>query len=185
MPDSIFHESIRQGITYFFCFVCLFSFFAGRWNQFYRYNISGRGEILSYNGLSQMRLISLQWDSKSGTCQGISDQKLHCGVHLSLYGVLFLTRFAAFLFNRICLGLLRMNSNTTLNPGNRLLITWVNMTYQIEDRYLPSIHFWDSGPWYVLYFPLLLFFCCILFFCYFLMIFCWVTFVFCFCFHAS
>ena len=36
---------------------------------------------------------------------------------------------------------------TTLNPGNRLLITWVNMAYKIEDRYLPSTHFWDSGPW--------------------------------------
>ena len=51
-----------------------------------------------------------------------------------------------------------MDSNATLNPGNRLLITWVNMAYQIKDRYLPSIHFWDSDPWYVLYFPLLLLF---------------------------
>ena len=52
-----------------------------------------------------------------------------------------------------------MGSNTTLNPGNTLLITWVNMTYQIKDLYLPFIHFWDSGPWYVLYFLLLSFFC--------------------------
>ena len=49
-----------------------------------------------------------------------------------------------------------MDSNTTLNPGNRLLITWVSKAYKIEDRYLPSIHFWDSGPWQVLYFPLFL-----------------------------
>ena len=38
-------------------------------------------------------------------------------------------------------GLLRMDSNTTLNPGNRLRITWVNLAYQIKDRYLPSMHF--------------------------------------------
>ena len=49
-----------------------------------------------------------------------------------------------------------MDSNTTLNPANRLLITWVSKAYKIEDRYLPSIHFWDSGPWQVLYFPLFL-----------------------------
>ena len=39
-----------------------------------------------------------------------------------------------------------MDSNTTLNTGNGLLITWVNKPYKIEDRYLPSIHFWDIGP---------------------------------------
>ena len=55
-----------------------------------------------------------------------------------------------------------MDSNKTLNPGNRLLTTWVNMAYKIEDRYLPSIHFWDSGPWQVLYFPLFLLFGCFL-----------------------
>ena len=65
-------------------------------------------------------------------------------------------------------GLLRMNSNVTLNPGNRLLITWVNMTYEIKDRYIPSIHFWGSDPWLLLYFPMILFFCYFfLFFCYF------------------
>ena len=61
MPDSIFHESMRQGITcvcvfFCFCFFCagwyfLFSSGWKRWNQFYHYNISGCGEILSYNGL--------------------------------------------------------------------------------------------------------------------------------------
>ena len=39
-----------------------------------------------------------------------------------------------------------MDSNTTLNPGNRLLITWVNMIYQIKDQYLQFFFFWDSGP---------------------------------------
>ena len=61
-----------------------------------------------------------------------------------------------------------MDSNTTLKPGNRLLITWVNMAFENKDWYIPSIHSWDSGPWYVLYFPLLLFFIHLLFFCYFL-----------------
>ena len=39
-----------------------------------------------------------------------------------------------------------MDSNTTLKPGNRLLITWVNMAFEIKDWYIPSIHSWDSGP---------------------------------------
>ena len=80
MPDSIFHESMRQGITdnlflFFFSLrvILLFSSGPKRWNQFYRYNISGRGEILSYNGLRQMGLISFQQDAKSDTCEGISD----------------------------------------------------------------------------------------------------------------
>ena len=55
-----------------------------------------------------------------------------------------------------------MDYNATLNPGNRLLITWIEMTYQIKDQYIPFVNFWDSGPWYMLYFPLLLFFCYLL-----------------------
>ena len=34
-----------------------------------------------------------------------------------------------------------MDSNTILNPGNRLLIPWVNMTYQVKDWYLQCFHF--------------------------------------------
>ena len=32
-----------------------------------------------------------------------------------------------------------------MNPGNRLIIIWANMTYQIMDRYIPSIHCLDSS----------------------------------------
>ena len=76
MPDNIFHESMRQGTTcsvwfclfvWFFDFCLLSTFFVGwyfcfpqRWTQYYHYNISGHAEILSYNGLRQMELISLQ-----------------------------------------------------------------------------------------------------------------------------
>ena len=84
MPDSIFHESMRQGITCLFLFVCFFwsgvilLFSSGwkRWNQFYHYNISGRGEILSYNELKQMRLITLQWDLKSKNMSGDLRQRI-------------------------------------------------------------------------------------------------------------
>ena len=38
-------------------------------------------------------------------------------------------------------GFLQMDSNIILNPGNRLLIPRVNMTYQIKDWYLQCIHF--------------------------------------------
>ena len=79
MHDNIFHESMRQGVTcsvsLFFCFflcgvILLFSSGWKRWNQFYHYNISGRGEILSYNELKQMGLITLQWDLKSRNMSG-------------------------------------------------------------------------------------------------------------------
>ena len=73
-----------------------------------------------------------------------------------------------------------MDSNTTLNPGNILIITWVNKAYKIEDRYLPSLHFWDSGSWWVLYFPLVLL--SIIF--YFLIV-CWLIFALFSCFSES
>ena len=61
-------------VVYFFPgVILLFSSRWNRWNRFYHYNISGRGEILSYNGLRQMELISLEWDLKSEICQEISD----------------------------------------------------------------------------------------------------------------
>ena len=50
-----------------------------------------------------MGLISLEWDLKSETCQGISDSEFYFGVPLSLYGVLFSTRDVVFLFSTICL----------------------------------------------------------------------------------
>ena len=60
MPDSIFHESMTQGITFFF-------FLVGGDNSCFPQDervlslyISGRGEILSYNELRQMGLTSLQ-----------------------------------------------------------------------------------------------------------------------------
>ena len=65
-----------------------------------------------------------------------------------------------------------MDSNRTLNPGNTLLITWVNKTYKIEDWYLISIYIWDSGRWQVLYLPLFL-----LSIIFYLLIVCWLIFV--------
>ena len=84
-------------VVYFFAgVILLFSSGWNGWNRFYHYNISGRGEILSYNGLRQMELNSLEWDLKSEICQGISDYKFHCGVSLYLYSALFLTRGVEF-----------------------------------------------------------------------------------------
>ena len=104
-----------------------------------------------------MGLVSLQWDLKSETYQGISDWELHCMVLLFLYGVLFLTRDVAFLFNTICLRVV-----------NRLPIIWVSMTYQIMEQYLPPIHFCEVVHvrcyishcfcFFLLYFLFLLFF---------------------------
>ena len=93
MPDSIFHKSMRQGITcsvlfrffvWFFCICLLYAliFLQSDTSVFlrmkemesvYYYSISECGEILNYNGHRQMRLISLQWDLRSETCQGILD----------------------------------------------------------------------------------------------------------------
>ena len=43
--------------------------------------------------------------------------------------------------------MLRLDANTTLNQSYVLFITFVNITYQSGDQYLPSIHSWDSGTW--------------------------------------
>ena len=47
--------------------------------------------------------------------------------------------------------MLRLDANTTLNQSYVLFITFVNVTYQSRDQYLPSIHSWDSSPCQVLY----------------------------------
>ena len=46
-----------------------------------------------------------------------------------------------FYLTQSALVLLQMDAKTTLNLGNILLITWVDMTYQINDHYFSSIHF--------------------------------------------
>ena len=66
---------------------------------------------------------------------------------LCLRMVCYLLPDVAFFFYTICLMVLRMDSNWALNPDNRLLITWINMTYQINDWYLPYIHLRNCGPW--------------------------------------
>ena len=53
--------------------------------------------------------------------------------------------------------MLWLDANTTLNQIYVLFITFVSMTYQSGDQYLPSIHSWDIGPWYVLYTPFFFF----------------------------
>ena len=54
--------------------------------------------------------------------------------------------------------MLQPYANTTLSQSYVLFIPLVNITYQSEDQYLPSIHSWDSSPWQVLYIPLFLIF---------------------------
>ena len=55
--------------------------------------------------------------------------------------------------------MLWLDANTTLNQRYVLFNTFVNITYQRGDQYLPSIHSWDSGPWWVLYILLFCFAC--------------------------
>ena len=129
MPDSIFHKSMRWGIicsvllcmfffsyllvVWFFCCCCccrmmlLFSTGWKRPSQLYQYTISGRGEILNYNGLNQIGLINLQWELKSETRQGMSDEEFHYGLCLSFYGALLLTRDVTFLSYAICLSVFK------------------------------------------------------------------------------
>ena len=114
MPGSIFHESMRQGITSFF-FVFFLNFFGAgwyflfssgwkRWNQFYHYN-SERGEVLSYNGLRQMGwdwlAFSEIWSLKH--VRRFQTKNFIVGFLCLCTCVLFLTRDGAFLFNTICL----------------------------------------------------------------------------------
>ena len=60
---------------------------------------------------------------------------------------------------------LGLDANTTLNQSYVLFITLVNIIYQSEDQYLPSIHSWHSRPWQVLHIPLFCFVCVFLTVC--------------------
>ena len=63
--------------------------------------------------------------------------------------------------------MLWFDANTTLNQSYVLFITLVNITYQSGDQYLPSIRYWNSCPWQVLYIPLFCFVCvCVFFNCF-------------------
>ena len=72
----------------------------------------------------------------------ISDSDLHWGFPLCESVALFL-KLGCYAFSvQTTWSLLRKNYNTTFNPGNRLIINWFNMKYQIEDWYLVSIYSW-------------------------------------------
>ena len=84
---GLYHERLYQIIgsilILFFCGVVpLFSLEQNRLSQFFRSNISGQWNILSYNRLRQMLLISLQRDLKPETCLKISDLDCHREVPL-------------------------------------------------------------------------------------------------------
>ena len=55
----------------FYKVVFLFSLERKRFNQFYHDTMSVYREILHYNGPRQMKLVSVQWDLKSRTWQGV------------------------------------------------------------------------------------------------------------------
>ena len=86
MPDSTFHESMGQGIYNLFCFSFLFVslyfvvtvvfvfcclFFVG-W--YFSFPLDGV-DVISFTTIKSVGLISLRWDSKSETCQGIQTKK--------------------------------------------------------------------------------------------------------------
>ena len=76
-------------------------------------------DLGNYDVLRQMRLISLQWGSKSEICMRISDYQLHCPGMLLFYSI------------QPTQSILWKVYKTNLNTCNRLFITWVNMIYHI------------------------------------------------------
>ena len=74
MPDSIFYDSMGWGIAcllFSLRVIATVFFSTKKWIQLcYYYNTNGLGKNLSYNGLRQMGLISLQWGTNSGGFQG-------------------------------------------------------------------------------------------------------------------
>ena len=198
MPDSIFYESMRQEITcsvcvfecvcvFFFCrVILLFSSGWKRWNQFYHYNTSGRGEISNYNGLRQMRLISLIWDLKSKICQGNSDWELHWGFPLPLYGVFFLNHGCCIFIQyhpfKGCCEWILMQPWTQVKDYSLPGLTW-HIRLRIGISHLSISAIMVHRRCYIshcFYFFVIFYFSAI-----FLWFFCWLIFVFCFCFHVS
>ena len=82
MPDSIFHKNMRQGITCSVSF-CLF--------------------VFSYLFVVCFIYLFIFLQGDTSVFLKMKEMEFHCGVPLSLYGVLHLTMDVAFLFNTICL----------------------------------------------------------------------------------
>ena len=108
-----------------FCFMCalrgdiLGSIYSERQGaQFYHYYINELGEILSYNGLSQIGFISCKWGSLFGPLSVDSKQRISFGCSSVVYGILLLSQGCCS-FNEYNLQdrMLWLNSNPTLDWG--------------------------------------------------------------------
>ena len=84
---------------YYFEGVITTAFLKKKLIQSYHFKTHGHGETLSYNGLRQAGIISLQWGTSSRACLRIPDLKFHWEASLSEYVTLLYTKDVAGFFN--------------------------------------------------------------------------------------
>ena len=100
-----------------------------------------------------MGSIIFQWGFNSGGYLGIPELGFYWDFIRAYLVVLNQGRYGSGQCN-LPDRMLRLDANTTLSQSYVLFITFVNITYQSGDQYLPSIYSWDSSPWQELYIPL-------------------------------
>ena len=166
--------------------ILLFSSGSKRWYQFDHYNISGHWKMLNYNGLRQMGFISLQWDLKSETCQGISDLEFYCwGSFVFVWWAIFSQGCCVFIQCNLLKGCCEW---ILIQPWTQVIdyslpgLTWhIRLRTGIADLSISGIVV--HGRCYI---PTAFTFPLFSIFCYFLWLFVgWSLFFLFFCFHVS
>ena len=104
-----------------------------------------------------MGSIIFQWGFNSGGYLGIPELGFYWDFIRAYLVVLNQGRYGSGQCNLLD-RMLRLDAKTTLSQSYVLFITFVNITYQSGDQYLPSIYSWDSSPWQEVYIPLFFFF---------------------------
>ena len=93
-------------------------------------------------------------------CLSIPELWFDWGDSLFLNVTLFCTRYVAGLVNATYLK--GSCNRVSVNRFSLLQVIWYSLSFnghiRAANQYLSSIHFWDGGPWKVLYAPLFQFF---------------------------
>ena len=162
MPDSIFYDSMAQGMTQvFFSVGVVIAVFL---------SIEEMDSVLSLQDQWAWGNLKLQRTKADGIDYLSMRFQFWSMSKDSRVGILLRgssVRVCLVVLNQGCCSsrqynlldrMLRLDANTTLNQSYVLFITLVKITYQSGNQYLSSIHSQDSSPWQVLYILLFFFF---------------------------
>ena len=109
-------------VCFFYWVMLLFSTGLKWQNQFYLYNIRGRGKILNYNALGQVKLITLRKIQTLNHVRCFQTNSSFAAFFYLFMLCCFVPEMLGFYSIQSAWRLLWMDFNIILNPGNRLII---------------------------------------------------------------